>query len=91
MTKKRADPVHCWPAWRNADEATRDYLDSGIEETGISDTDFRVLRALLHNGLPVNTIGPKVRLIPGSISVAVDRLRPGLVTLRRPGRSGQRV
>lgn len=30
---------------------------------------------LLHKGpLPVNTIGPKVELTPGSISVAVDRL-----------------
>ena len=36
---------------------------------------FRVLEALLHKGpLPVNTIGPKVHLTPGSISVAVDRL-----------------
>ena len=42
---------------------------------GISDTDFRILEALLHKGpLPVNTIGPKVHLTPGSISVAVDRL-----------------
>lgn len=42
---------------------------------GISDTDFRVLEALLHKGpLPVNTIGPKVHLTAGSISVAVDRL-----------------
>src|SRR5260370_39026603 len=31
--------------------------------------------ALLHKGpLPVNTIGPKVWLTPGAISVAVDRL-----------------
>lgn len=49
---------------------------------GISDTDFRVLEALLHKGrLPVNTIGPKVHLTPGSISVAVDRLvERGLVS-----------
>ncbi len=33
------------------------------------------LEVLLHKGpLPVNTIGPKVWLTPGSISVAVDRL-----------------
>lgn len=44
--------------------------------------DFRVLEALLHKGpLPVNTIGPKVHLTPGSISVAVDRLlEKGLVS-----------
>jgi MarR family 2-MHQ and catechol resistance regulon transcriptional repressor len=57
-------------------------LHRGIEETSISDTDFRVLEALLHKGpLPVNTIGPKAHLTPGSISVAVDRLlEKGLVS-----------
>jgi MarR family transcriptional regulator, 2-MHQ and catechol-resistance regulon repressor len=82
MAKRRSDPVHCWLVWRKADEAVRDYLNRGIEETGISDTDFRVLEALLHKGpLPVNTIGPKVHLTPGSISVAVDRLlEKGLVS-----------
>lgn len=82
MAKRRPDPVHCWLVWRKADESARDYLYRGIEETGISDTDFRVLEALLHKGpLPVNTIGPKVHLTPGSISVAVDRLlEKGLVS-----------
>ena len=82
MAKRSPDPVHCWLIWRKADEAARDYLYRGIEETGISDTDFRVLEALLHKGpLPVNTIGPKVHLTPGSISVAVDRLlEKGLVS-----------
>ena len=74
--------MHCWLVWRKADEAARDYLYRGLEETGISDTDFRVLEALLHKGpLPVNTIGPKVHLTPGSISVAVDHLlEKGLVS-----------
>ncbi len=82
MAKKSSDPVHCWLVWRKADEAARDYLYRGIEETGISDTDFRVLEVLLHKGpLPVNTIGPKVHLTPGSISVAIDRLlEKGLVS-----------
>ena len=82
MAKRSPDPVHCWLVWRKADEAARDYLYGGIEETGISDTDFRVLEALLHKGpLPVNTIGPKVHLTPGSISVAIDRLlEKGLVS-----------
>jgi len=75
MTKTSSDPVHCWLVWRKAHEAASDYLYRGIEETGISDTDFRVLEALLHKGpLPVNIIGPKVHLTAGSISVAVDRL-----------------
>ena len=82
MTKKSSDPVHCWLVWRKAHEAACDYLYKGLEKTGISDTDFRVLEALLHKGpLPVNTIGPKVHLTPGSISVAVDRLlEKGLVS-----------
>lgn len=82
MAKRPSAPVHCWLVWRKADEAARDYLSRGIQETGISDTDFRVLEALLHKGpLPVNTIGPKVHLTPGSISVAVDRLlEKGLVS-----------
>lgn len=82
MARKPADPTHCWLVWRKAHEAAVDYLLRGIEETGISDTDFRVLEALLHKGpQPVNTIGPKVHLTPGSISVAVDRLlERGLVS-----------
>jgi MarR family 2-MHQ and catechol resistance regulon transcriptional repressor len=52
MTKKPSDPVHCWLVWRKAHEAASDYLYRGIEETGISDTDFRVLEALLHKGPP---------------------------------------
>ena len=52
-----------------------------IEQTKLGDSDFRVLEVLLHKGpLPVNTIGPKVWLTPGSISVAVERLvKKGLV------------
>ena len=82
MARPSADPVHCWLVWMRAHEAAVDYLLAGIEETGISFTDFRILEALLHKGpLPVNTIGPKVNLTPGSISVAVDRLlERGLVS-----------
>ena len=50
MTKKPSDPVHCWLVWRKAHEAAFDYLFGGIEETGISDTDFRLLEALLRAG-----------------------------------------
>src|SRR5258708_4928672 len=53
-----------------------------IQRTKLGDSDFRVLEVLLHKGpLPVNTIGPRVWLTPGSISVAVDRLvKKGLVS-----------
>ena len=52
-----------------------------LSRTGLGESDFAVLEVLLHKGsLPVNTIGPKVWLTPGSISVAVDRLeKKGLV------------
>jgi hypothetical protein len=75
MIKHSRDPVHCWLVWGKAFQAASKYLYAGLEETGIDDTDFRILEALLNKGpLPVNTIGPKVNLTPGSISVAVDRL-----------------
>ena len=75
MDKNSPDPVHCWLVWAKAFLAASKYLYAGIEETGLSDTDFRILEALLNKGsLPVNTLGPKVNLTPGSISVAVDRL-----------------
>jgi MarR family 2-MHQ and catechol resistance regulon transcriptional repressor len=55
--------------------ATRAAQSLNLSRTGLGDSDFRVLEVLLHKGpLPVNTIGPKVWLTPGSISVAVDRL-----------------
>jgi MarR family 2-MHQ and catechol resistance regulon transcriptional repressor len=82
MDKTSRDPVHCWLVLVKAFQAASKYLYAGLEETGIDDTDFRTLEALLSKGpLPVNTIGPKVFLTPGSISTAVDRLvERGLVS-----------
>jgi MarR family 2-MHQ and catechol resistance regulon transcriptional repressor len=82
MNKSSRDPVHCWLVLVKAFQAASKYLYAGLEETGIDDTDFRILEALLSKGpLPVNTIGPKVFLTPGSISTAVDRLvERGLVS-----------
>ena len=75
VDKKSPDPVHCWLILVKAFQAAAKYLYAGLEETGIDDTDFRILEALLNKGpLPVNTIGPKVYLTPGSISMAIDRL-----------------
>ena len=46
-------------------------------------------RSFIRGPLPVNTVGPKVWLTPGSISVAVDRLvKKGLVS--RKDRAGDR-
>jgi MarR family 2-MHQ and catechol resistance regulon transcriptional repressor len=81
MAKNSQDPIHCWLVLMKAFHAAAKYLYAGLEETGIDDTDFRILEVLLNKGpLPVNTIGPKVNLTPGSISTAVDRLvEKGLV------------
>ena len=73
--------VHLWLVFMKAFQALVPHAAGSIERTKLGDSDFRVLEALLHKGpLPVNTIGPKVWLTPGSISVAVDRLvKKGLV------------
>ena len=74
--------VHVWLVFMKAFQALFPHATESIERTELGDSDFRVLEALLHKGpLPVNTLGPKVWLTPGSISVAVDRLvRKGLVS-----------
>ncbi len=75
MKKKSADAIHVWLVLNKAVQAISRHAAVGIQHTGLGDSDFRVLEVLLHKGpLPVNTIGPKVNLTPGSISVAVDRL-----------------
>src|ERR1700738_1583242 len=75
--------VHVWLVLAKAFHALGVHAEESLKfsRTGLGDSDFRVLEVLLHKGpLPVNTIGPKVWLTPGSISVAVDRLeKKGLV------------
>ena len=88
MTRKRTarspdtSGVHVWLVLMKAFQAVMPHAAESIDQTKLGDSDFRVLEALLHKGpLPVNTLGPKVWLTPGSISVAVDRLvRKGLVS-----------
>jgi MarR family transcriptional regulator, 2-MHQ and catechol-resistance regulon repressor len=89
MTQKRTTPprqdssgVHVWLVMMKAFQSLFPYAEESIKRTELGDSDFRVLEVLLHKGpLPVNTVGPKVWLTPGSISVAVDRLvKKGLVT-----------
>jgi len=80
--------VHVWLVVMKAFQALMPHAADSIERTELGDSDFRVLEALLHKGpLPVNTLGPKVWLTPGSISVAVDRLvKKGLVSRKdHPG------
>src|SRR2546427_5606242 len=69
--------VHVWLVLAKAFHALMAHAEKSLDlsRAGLGDSDFRVLEVLLHKGpLPVNTIGPKVWLTPGSISVAVDRL-----------------
>src|SRR5579862_3614472 len=82
MTRSIRRTDHVWLVMMKAMRALTRYAASGIEDTGLGDSDFRVLEVLLHKGpLPVNTIGPVVDLTPGSISIAVDRLvAKGLVS-----------
>jgi MarR family transcriptional regulator, 2-MHQ and catechol-resistance regulon repressor len=84
--------VHVWLVLMKAFQALMPHAAESIGRTKLGDSDFRVLEALLHKGpLPVNTVGPKVWLTPGSISVAVDRLvKKGLVA-RKDRPSDRRV
>jgi len=67
--------VHVWLIMMKAFRAVAGYVEPKLRESGLGESDFRILP------LPVNTIGPVVRLTPGSISTAVDRLREkGLVS-----------
>jgi MarR family 2-MHQ and catechol resistance regulon transcriptional repressor len=96
MKQKRTKPkedssgVHLWLVFMKAFQALIPHAAESIKRTDLGDSDFRVLEALLHKGpLPVNTVGPKVWLTPGSISVAVDRLvKKGLVS--RKGHAADR-
>jgi MarR family 2-MHQ and catechol resistance regulon transcriptional repressor len=84
--------VHLWLVlWRTYD-AVRDYAHRNVAELGLGLSDFAVLEALLHKGpLPVNTIGAKVRLTSGSISIAVDRLEEKGLVERRPDAEDRRT
>lgn len=78
--------VHVWLVLGKAFQAlaARAQESLKLNQTGLGDSEFRVLEVLLHKGpLPVNTIGPKVWLTPGSISVAVDRLEKKALAKRK--------
>lgn len=89
---KRPEAIHTWLLMLKASQSIARYLLPPVLKAGLGDSDFRVLDVLLHKGpMPVNTIGPKVNLNPGSVSVAVDRLyNKGLVS-RVENESDRRV
>jgi MarR family 2-MHQ and catechol resistance regulon transcriptional repressor len=78
--------VHVWLVLTKAFHSLAAQAEKSLNlsRAGLGDSDFRVLEVLLHKGsLPVNTIGPKVWLTPGSISVAVDRLEKRALVKRK--------
>jgi MarR family transcriptional regulator, 2-MHQ and catechol-resistance regulon repressor len=73
--KNPREAVHAWLIMLKAWQSMSRYVLPALLGEGIGESDFRVLEVLLHRGpMPVNAIGPKVDLNPGSVSVAVDRL-----------------
>ena len=82
MIRGAQETDYVWLVMMKAMRALTRYAAAGIEDTGLGLSDFGVLELLLHKGpLPVNAIGPRVDLTPGSISIAVDRLvAKGLVS-----------
>jgi MarR family 2-MHQ and catechol resistance regulon transcriptional repressor len=90
--KGNASAPHLWLVMWKALSAMARQLDDDLQRCGLSNTDFRVLEALLHKGpLPVNVIGPKVNLTAGAISVAIDRLEIRGLVARVEGKRDRRV
>jgi MarR family transcriptional regulator, 2-MHQ and catechol-resistance regulon repressor len=89
---KMPEATHTWLVMLRAFQAVHHLALPPILKARLGDSDFRVLEVLLHKGpMPVNAIGPKVDLNPGSVSVAVDRLyKKGLVR-REESESDRRV
>jgi MarR family 2-MHQ and catechol resistance regulon transcriptional repressor len=79
---KRPEATHTLLVMLKVLRAIRQFAWPSILKEGWGESDFRILEVLLHKGpMPVNAIGPKVDLNPGSVSVAVDRLyKKGLVS-----------
>src|SRR6201987_1174113 len=90
--KRPPNTLHTWLIMLKSWQSISRYLRPTMSAEGLGESDFRVLEVLLHKGpMPVNAIGPKVDLNPGSVSVAVDRLyKKGLVS-REESVSDRRV
>jgi MarR family transcriptional regulator, 2-MHQ and catechol-resistance regulon repressor len=89
---KTPEAIHTWLIMLKVLQAIRHFALPPILEKGLGDSDFRILDVLLHKRpMPVNALGPKVNLNPGSVSVAVDRLyKKGLIS-RVESESDRRV
>ncbi len=84
--------AHTWVVLWRATRAVEAQARRSIEGTGLGASDFGVLETLLHKGpQPVNVIGRKVLLTPGSITTAVDRLEARGLVERRDDPTDRRV
>lgn len=89
---ERSSGVHLWLVLWKASRAVQAHALRSIEQLPLCASDFAVLEAILHKGpLPVNTIGRKVLLTSGSITVAVDRLEEQDLVERRPHPTDRRA
>ena len=90
--KTSSEALHAWLIMLKSWQSMSRYLLPTLVEEGLGESDFRVLEVLHHKGpMPVNAIGPRVDLNPGSVSVAVDRLyKKGFVS-REESTSDRRV
>lgn len=89
---EKASGIQLWLVLIKAYHALLGFTAETLKDSGLGDSEFRILEALLHKGpLPVNTIGPRVFLTPGSISVAVDRLQKNGLVARAEDEKDRRV
>jgi hypothetical protein len=64
---KTPEAIHTWLIMLKALQAISRFALPPILKEGLGESDFRALEVLLHKGpMPVNAIGPKVDLNPGS-------------------------
>jgi MarR family transcriptional regulator, 2-MHQ and catechol-resistance regulon repressor len=70
-----ASGIHLWLILWKAFRAMEAHANRSIAGTGLCQSDFGVLEALLHKGpLPAKALGEKVLLTSGSMTAAIDRL-----------------
>ena len=73
--KSTEDGIHVWLVLWKAFKTVEKYASQNIEASGMCQSDFGIMEALLNKGsLPVSALGVKVLLTSGSITTAVDRL-----------------
>jgi MarR family 2-MHQ and catechol resistance regulon transcriptional repressor len=90
--KRKAAGVRLWLVLMKAYHALEKHAEASLVGCGLGQSDFSVLEVLLHKGpMPVNTIGPKVFLTAGSISVAVDRLHAKRLVSRTESTDDRRI